>query len=458
MLYYFFALAIAAAILLFNNLRSETNRWAALFLFSASIGGWTDVLSQAGWTRLSDAVQFINHTVTPYGVLMFSIVYSEQFARRRSRIVLKWLLLAPVILMAVQTLSSPAMSLDFRWLLSWVGPYYLISCYLLLRSLWREQDRRKKRSRLITTIIIVPTLVAVLILINIARVITPDFDFFKYVSVFIVYSFAVALLCTFVYSVLGVKLRFERDPLESTMQAVSSGTALLNHTIKNELGKIAISVENIKRSLSDDDNKANAHLRIISNASDHMQAMVHRIHSQLKEIVLREEPVQLVRLIDESVAAYEQVCEHRGIRIRLSYACTPIVRCDAVHMKEVIGNVLNNAIEAMNGGGELTIRLDVVKKRVRLSIEDTGCGIPADQLERVLEPFYSTKLQRREAPHFGLGLSYVHNVMQRSGGFVDVKSEEGVGTAVHLYFSRLKMIQHDGGDGQHESESEYARK
>lgn len=51
--------------------------------------------------------------------------------------------------------------------------------------------------------------------------------FFRYISVFIIYSLALGLLCSFLYGVLGVKLRFERDPLESTMKAVSSGAALL---------------------------------------------------------------------------------------------------------------------------------------------------------------------------------------------------------------------------------------
>ena len=59
----------------------------------------------------------------------------------------------------------------------------------------------------------------------------------------------VATICTFVYGVLGVRLRFERDPLDRTMQAVSSGTSMLNHTIKNEIGKIALSTENVKRML-----------------------------------------------------------------------------------------------------------------------------------------------------------------------------------------------------------------
>ena len=202
MLYYFFALLAAALILLFSHYRSETNRWAAFFLCSAAIGGLSEWLIDAGLGGWSDVVQFMNHTLTPYGVLVFSMVYSERIPRARTRIYLKWLLLLPAVIMLVTTLGAPVFQIDFRLLLVWVGPYYLVSCYLLLLSLWKEQDRRKKRNRFITTVIIVPTLLAVLALINVANVISPDFDFFKYISLFIVYSLIVALLCTFVYGVL----------------------------------------------------------------------------------------------------------------------------------------------------------------------------------------------------------------------------------------------------------------
>src|SRR5690606_27831966 len=103
---------------------------------------------------------------------------------------------------------------------------------LLIYSLWKEQNREKKKSRWITTIIIVPTLIAVLIFINIGQAILPGYPFFNYISMFMVYSFVVALLCAFLYGVLGIKLTIERDPMENTMKAVSSGAALLNHTIK----------------------------------------------------------------------------------------------------------------------------------------------------------------------------------------------------------------------------------
>jgi len=145
-------------------------------------------------------------------------------------------------------------------------PYYLISCYLLAASFWKEKDLRLKRSRFITTIIIVPTLIAVLFFIYAAKVVSPDFEFFNYISVFIIYSLAVALLCTLIYGVLGVKLRFEHDPLEGTIRAVSLGAEMLNHTIKNEIGKIAISTENLKGMFPESNQQSTQQMQIIMNA------------------------------------------------------------------------------------------------------------------------------------------------------------------------------------------------
>lgn len=192
--------------------------------------------------------------------------------------------------MALFVMISSDVQWFFNLLLLWSAPYYLISCYLLVASFWKERDARIKRSRFITTIIMVPTLLAVLIFIYVAKVITPDFEFFNYISVFMIYSLSVALLCTFMYGVLGVKLRFEHDPMESTMRAVSTGTTMLNHTIKNEIGKIAISTENLRNLLPESNEQSMQHMQIITNASNHMLEMISRIHSQIKDITLKEQP------------------------------------------------------------------------------------------------------------------------------------------------------------------------
>ncbi len=446
MLYYFFALLAAAIVLLAINARSRANRWAAFFLGFASIGGLSDTLDQAGMPGAAQAIEFLNLTVTPYGVLVFAIVYSGLLERRRKLVaLLQALLLLPVPGTLASGLVGPEFRIDYWLLLSWSGPYILLSCSLLLTALWREKNLAQRRSRFVTTVIFVPTLLAVLTFIYAAKAVAPDFPFFSYVSVFIFYSLAAGLLFAFVYGVLGVKLRFERDPLESAMKAARSGTNLLNHTIKNELGKIAISAENMRKTLPDgvgDDTLQ--HLRIIERASDHMLAMVSRIHSRTKDIVLREMPVRLDELAESVILEYRERLGSHRVWIGFHAGCRPIVTADPVHIREALGNLLANAIEAApEGDGRIEVRLDAGKRGIRLTVADNGPGIPRDEAAQAFEPFYSTK--NREG-NFGLGLSYVYKVMRESGGSAELASREGAGTTASLVFPNKKVIRLDKGE------------
>ncbi|GIO12765.1 hypothetical protein J19TS2_23200 [Cohnella xylanilytica] len=446
MLYYFFALLAAAIVLLAVNARSPANRWAAFFLGFASIGGLSDTMKQAGLTTAAQAVEFLNLTATPCGVLVFAIVYSGLLDRRRKLVaLLQWLLFLPVPVMAAVGLTGPEFHLDDWLLLAWCGPYLLLSCLLLLASLWREKNAARRRSRFVTTVIFVPTLLAVLVLIYAAQAVAPDFPFFKYVSVFIFYSLAAGLLFAFVYGVLGVKLRIERDPLESAMKTARSGTNLLNHTIKNEIRKIAISAENLRKTLAEDGGEeALQHVRMIERASDHMHAMVSRIHSRTKDIVLRETPVRLDELAANVVLEYRERLQGRTIKIGYHAGCRPTVMADPVHLREALGNVLANAIEAApEGEGRIEVRLEAGRRGVRLTVADNGPGIPPDEAAQAFEPFYSTK--NREG-NFGLGLSYVYRVMRELGGSAELASREGAGTTAALVFPRKKVIRLDRGE------------
>lgn len=435
MLYYFAALLAAALILIISNPKSEINRWAAIFLSFASIGGLSEEVGGAGYEGWANAIQFLNLTATPYAVLIFCIVYSgmPDKGNRFAHAWLKWALLLPIGLTAAMTPFEPAMKIDYGWLLVWAGPYYVAGCALLVASLARESNRSKRRNRLVTTLIVVPTLLAALAFIYVAGAVYPEFEFFGYVSYFLIYSFLLALLCVFVYGVLGVRLRIERDPFDDTMKAVSTGTRLLNHTLKNEIGKIAISAENLKRTTPPEDELSGQHLRIISESSDHMLAMVERIHNRTKDIVLAPKLSRLDRLAEQCVDSCRPLFVEKEIAIEMSLEANPTLLCDPVHVKEAIGNLLSNAAEATQPGGNVRVTVRESAKGASLTVEDTGKGIAAEALARVFEPFYSTKNNSR---NFGLGLSYVYNVMRKSGGSVDVSSRVDEGTRITLHFPK----------------------
>jgi len=445
MLIYFFALLVAAIVLLASDPQSRTNRWAAFFLFFASIGGVADTVEEAGLHGAAGAIAFLNVTVTPYGVLMFAMSYAGVFDRsRRPYILLAGLLLLPVPVMLAAGLGDEATRRDDWLLLLWSGPYYLIACWLLIMSLWREKDARKRRQRLLTTLLFVPTLLAVLMFIYVARTFAPDFPFFGYVAAFVSYSLAAGLLLAFAYGVLGVRLRFERDPLESAMKAASSGTNLLNHTIKNELGKIAISADNARRSLPPGvDEEVQQHLAIIERSSEHMRAMVERLHGRTKAIELREEPVRLDLLASSVTEDYRERAGRAQVLVEIHCRCAPTVVCDPVHVREALGNLLANAIEASpSPGGRVEVALNAGKRNVTLSVGDNGPGMTRSQTARAFEPFYSTK---NGANNYGLGLSYVYNVMHAHGGSAELSGKESGGVAASLVFPRKKVLRQNGG-------------
>ncbi|TYP72492.1 sensor histidine kinase [Paenibacillus methanolicus] len=441
MLYYTAALLAAAAILLVRNPRHPVSQTAALFLISASLGGLGDVLTDTSFQRLARVVQVANLAFTPYAVLLFASVYGNWKSLRLPVRPARWLLLVPVVVTFVAESWYNPNVIRYGWLLVWAGPYYAAACALLLDAFRRAESPQLKRSRFILVLIMVPTLLAVLIFIYGARAIWPEFAFMRYISVFFVYSFGVALLGTFLYGVLGVKLTFERDPLDTAMKSVTSGTAMLNHALKNELGKIAISADNLRAELPLGQEAASGtddHLRIIENASAHMMAMVSRIHAQTREIVLREQPCSLAKLVQACVDGHAGMLASQGIAVHTDYRIRPIMACDDVHVKEALGNLIRNAIEAMPAGGAITIRLDADKKYVRIAVTDTGPGISREALVRAFEPFYSTKSRH---DNYGLGLSYVYNVMARSGGRIELAGEPGRGTTAMLLLPLGKMIE-----------------
>ena len=108
----------------------------------------------------------------------------------------------------------------------------------------------------------------------------------------------------------------------------------------------------------------------------------------------------------------------------------PDLKADDVQVTRIFDNIVNNAIQAMPEGGTLTVKTAVEDDHwISIAISDTGIGIPADQLEKLFEPLYTTK-----AKGIGLGLSIVKTLVERHNGRITVQSEKNRGTMVTVRF------------------------
>jgi len=109
----------------------------------------------------------------------------------------------------------------------------------------------------------------------------------------------------------------------------------------------------------------------------------------------------------------------------------PKITGDFDQLQQVCTNLVVNAIQAMRQGGILAIRTSADNDRVKMEIQDTGCGISPEHMRKLFTPFFTTK---REVKGVGLGLAVSYGIIQRHGGRIEVKSKEGEGSTFTVYF------------------------
>jgi signal transduction histidine kinase len=101
---------------------------------------------------------------------------------------------------------------------------------------------------------------------------------------------------------------------------------------------------------------------------------------------------------------------------------------DPVRLKQAFLNILKNAMESITDRGRITLKVFAYEKKLMIAVKDNGCGIPADQLQDVFQPFVSFKEQGT-----GLGLSIAHKIVTAHHGTIHLKSTEGKGTEFQVY-------------------------
>ena len=135
-------------------------------------------------------------------------------------------------------------------------------------------------------------------------------------------------------------------------------------------------------------------------------------------------PLDLHALLDSTIKLVDAGLLS-NITIHRSNGTIPNVCCLPGRMSQVFLNIIHNAIQAMNGSGELTIATAFKKKRVHIVFSDTGCGIPVNDISKIFDPFYTSK-EVGKGTGLGLGISY--SIVRQHGGVINVQSKVGEGT------------------------------
>jgi len=156
------------------------------------------------------------------------------------------------------------------------------------------------------------------------------------------------------------------------------------------------------------------------------------------------QPIKLDEIIHDVLGFLDKEAEYRSIAVSVEIPNDiPQLESDRGKLQQIFLNVINNAFAAMSDGGHLDITARGEDKDfVSATITDNGCGIPEEDLERVFEPFFSTKTKKGGT---GLGLSITYGLVQEIGGMINVQSEVGKGTSFIITLP-LKMEQKEGSE------------
>jgi signal transduction histidine kinase len=147
----------------------------------------------------------------------------------------------------------------------------------------------------------------------------------------------------------------------------------------------------------------------------------------------------LRRAIDSALSVLEDSLKRRAIAAALDLpAELPAIEASQGDLTQVFLNLFTNARDAMPKGGRLSIRARQVKGNVEVEVRDTGTGIPPELLDRLLEPFFTTKPDGS-----GLGLSICKSILWDIGGDLKIESQRGRGTCVHV---TLPVPRENGGE------------
>jgi signal transduction histidine kinase len=144
---------------------------------------------------------------------------------------------------------------------------------------------------------------------------------------------------------------------------------------------------------------------------------VKRIVGDLLEFARGKEPqllqTDIVALIRETYGLLATTIAYSAERISFAFEAPPrcTIMVDPDQMERVFINLFTNAIDAMAGRGELAVKVEEDAQAVRVTVSDTGPGISHDHIEKVFEPFYTTKDKGT-----GLGLAIVFNIVRKHGG------------------------------------------
>lgn len=261
-------------------------------------------------------------------------------------------------------------------------------------------------------------------------------------------------LVLILHDVTEVRKRTSEAIESERVQALTLLAASVAHEIGNPLNALSIHLQLMERELAklresasgksgkrflskapkptpthDSIERLAGYLNVAQGEIARLDYIITQFLQALRPVKPKLEMTQLNEVVRDAVALLRPEITNRGIVLieKLSNQ-TPPIPIDSGQIKQVLVNLIKNAIQAMTKEGVLTLRTSPTGEGVMLAVEDTGGGIPTEQLNRIFEPFYTTKKKGS-----GLGLMIVQRIVSNHDGRIELESHVGKGTSFRIW-------------------------
>ncbi|MEE1074381.1 MAG: HAMP domain-containing sensor histidine kinase [Acutalibacteraceae bacterium] len=204
----------------------------------------------------------------------------------------------------------------------------------------------------------------------------------------------------------------------------------VSHELRTPLTAIRGWGETAKMSLGTDEELVNRGLDVVLSEADRLSGLVEELldfsRMETGRITVVSQPLNISWLLSESVAMYVELSKKQGIELIYTKPQEEYqVLGDTNRLKQVFINIIDNAVKYTESGGQVLITQQIEEACVRISVNDTGVGIPAQDIDRVKEKFYKANKTVRGS---GIGLAVADEIIKQHQGLLFIESTEGVGT------------------------------
>ena len=229
----------------------------------------------------------------------------------------------------------------------------------------------------------------------------------------------------------------QRGKRSSAMGKLAAGVA---HEIRNPLNAIGMIVQRLEKEFvpTSGSEEYRSLAQTVRSETQRINGMVQQFLQFARPPKLSPAPTEVDGLVQEMlnlVAAQGVDKGVKGIALAHDLKAPRPVPLDREQMKQALLNLLLNALEATSAGGRITVCTEQSKHQTVVEVRDTGRGIPSEALDRVFDPYFTTKNRGT-----GLGLAIVHRIIEEHGGRMEVESKEGEGSVFRMVFPAKSRI------------------